>query len=182
MSHGVNDDLACSIVLTQDVDTRIGGLMGYAIDRATVEDIPQLIELRMDYLTADFDPLDEADASPIEASLPGFFERHLENDLFAYVMRDDSGRIVSVALMLVSEKPANPRFVHGRIGTVFNVYTKPEHRRKGLAREVVCELVEDARRRDLDLVELNATADGYPLYRSIGFTDANLHRPMHIKL
>lgn len=156
--------------------------MGCNLDRATTDDIQKLIELRMAYLLADFGQIDEGSLESIKASLPGFFERHLGDDLTAYVMRDDDDGIVSVALMLVSEKPANPRFVHGHIGTVFNVYTCPEHRRKGFARQVMCSLVEDARAKGLDLVELNATNDGYPLYRSIGFTDASLHRPMHIKL
>ena len=70
---------------------------------------------------------------------------------------------------------------HGRIGTVFNVYTAPEHRRRGLARQVMQNLVADARDRGLDLVELNATDEGYPLYRSIGFNDVVLHRPMSIE-
>ena len=156
--------------------------MGYELDRARLEDIPELIELRMAYLRADFGILDNVTMGTVRDSLPSFFERHLNQDLFAYVMRDDAGSIVSLAIMLVSEKPANPRFVHGRIGTVFNVYTRPEHRRQGLAKRVMTELVDDARSRDLDLVELNATNDGYPLYRSIGFTDSSLHRPMHIRL
>ena len=97
-------------------------------------------------------------------------------------MRSDDGSIVSLALMLVSEKPPNPRFPHGRIGTVFNVFTVPEHRRRGLARQVMGALVEDARLRGLDLVELNATDDGYDLYKSLGFSDANLHRPLEHRL
>ena len=155
--------------------------MGYVLGGATQSDIPELIELRVAYLTADFGVLDLDDEREIRASLPGFLERHLGNDLFAYAMRADDGSIVSLAFMLVSEKPPNPRFVHGRIGTVFNVYTVPEHRRQGLARTVITELVADAGRRGLDLVELNATRQGYPLYRSLGFTDANLHRPMNVR-
>ena len=156
--------------------------MAYRLGTATHEDIPQLIELRMAYLLADFGTLDATVEDTIRGSLPSFFDRHLGGDLFAYAMRCDDGSIVSLALMLVSEKPPNPRFPHGRIGTVFNVFTVPEHRRRGLARQVMGALVEDARLRGLDLVELNATDDGYGLYKSLGFSDAALHRPLEHRL
>ena len=156
--------------------------MAYRLGTATHEDVPQLIELRMAYLLADFGTLDATVEDTIRGSLPSFFDRHLGGDLFAYAMRCDDGSIVSLALMLVSEKPPNPRFPHGRIGTVFNVFTVPEHRRRGLARQVMGALVEDARLRGLDLVELNATDDGYGLYKSLGFSDADLHRPLEHRL
>ena len=156
--------------------------MAYRLGTATHEDVPQLIELRMAYLLADFGTLDATVEDTIRGSLPSFFDRHLGGDLFAYAMRCDDGSIVSLALMLVSEKPPNPRFPHGRIGTVFNVFTVPEHRRRGLARQVMGALVEDARLRGLDLVELNATDDGYDLYKSLGFSDASLHRPLEHRL
>ena len=157
--------------------------MGYAIGAVGKKDIPELIELRMAYLAADFGSIEEDDERAIRKTLPGYFERHLGDDLIAFAMRDDDGTgpVASIALMLVSEKPANPRFPNGHIGTVFNVYTVPEHRRRGLAREVMSALVADTASRKLDLVELNATDEGYDLYRSIGFADADLHRPMSIE-
>ena len=146
-----------------------------------LECVDELIELRMAYLEADFGKLAPDDEASIRAALPNYFARHLERDLIAFAARAKDGRIASVALLLTGEKPANPRFVNGRIGTVFNVYTKPEHRRQGLASKVMGQLVAYARDAGLDLVELNATDEGYPLYRSLGFEDAILHRPMSIK-
>ena len=155
--------------------------MGFELTCAGLECEDELIGLRMAYLAADFGELAPADEASIRAALPSYFERHLGRDLTAFVARSEDGHIASVALLLESEKPANPRFVNGRIGTVFNVYTVPEYRRRGLASQVMSQLVAYARERGLDLVELNATDEGYPLYRSLGFEDAILHRPMSIK-
>ena len=141
----------------------------------------ELIELRVAYLAADFGKLAPSDEASIRAALPSYFERHLGHDLVAFVARAEDGRIASVALLLIGEKPANPRFVNGRIGTVFNVYTVPAYRRRGLASRVMAQLLAFAHEQGLDLVELNATDEGYPLYRSLGFEDAILHRPMSIK-
>lgn len=154
--------------------------MGYELTEVGAERTDELIALRMAYLAADFGELAPDDEASIRAALPSYFERHLENDLVAFVALAEDGSIASAALLLVSEKPANPRFVNGRIGTVFNVYTVPGHRRLGLASKVMASLVAYARERGLDLVELNATDEGYPLYRSLGFEDAVLHRPMSI--
>lgn len=155
--------------------------VGFELTRAGLESVEELIALRMAYLAADFGELAPADEASIRAALPSYFERHLERDLTAFVALAPDGRIASVALLLVSEKPANPRFPGGRIGTVFNVYTVPEFRRRGLASQVMGELLACARELGLDLVELNATDEGYALYRSLGFEDAVLHRPMSIK-
>jgi hypothetical protein len=44
-------------------------------------------------------------------------------------------------------------------------------------------LIEDARARALDVLELHATEDGYPLYRSLGFEDDRYtHVPMRLML
>lgn len=154
--------------------------MTFELTTVGTERTDELIALRMAYLAADFGEMTADDESAIRAALPSYFERHLECDLFAFVALAEDDTIASVALLLVSEKPANPRFVNGRIGTVFNVYTVPEYRRLGLASRVMAALVSYAREQDLDLVELNATDEGYPLYRSLGFEDAILHRPMSI--
>ena len=44
-------------------------------------------------------------------------------------------------------------------------------------------LLNKARELNLDVVELNATDDGYPLYQSLGFEDdSSTHRAMRMML
>lgn len=132
-------------------------------EQATKHDIDELVELRIAYLTEDDGPLDADVVERIERGLPDYYRRHLGKDIFAYVIRED-GRIASCALLLVVEKPMSPAFITGRTGTVLNVYTQPESRRKGYARRLMESLLSDAREMDLSVVELKATEDGYPLY------------------
>ena len=67
--------------------------MAYRLGTATHEDIPQLIELRMAYLLADFGTLDACAEQAIRDSLPGYFEWHLGEDLFAFAMRGATSTI-----------------------------------------------------------------------------------------
>ena len=62
-------------------------------------------------------------------------------------------------------------FITGKTGTVLNVYTKPEYRKKGYAKKLMNMMLEDAKAENVSKIELKATEDGYSLYRSIGFED-----------
>ena len=157
--------------------------MGITIGQATVADIDELIELRLAYLTDDFGELDGEQVLQLREVLPGYFQWHLQRDLLAFVARDDEGCMVSCAWLLLVEKPPSPRFPRGRTGTLFNVYTEPAHRRRGLARQVMTVLLDASREMGLDVIELHATDDGYPLYRSLGFEDdSSTHVAMRLML
>ncbi len=157
--------------------------MALTIGQASVADISALEQLRMDYLKEDFGELTDEQEQMLLAEIDPYLRWHLGTGLMVFVARDDEAGIVSCAWLLLIEKPPSPRFPHGRTGTLFNVYTAPAFRRRGLASKVMDALIEDARIRHLDLLELNATEDGYPLYRSLGFRNAHeKHRAMRMWL
>ena len=52
---------------------------------------------------------------------------------------------------------------------IFNVYTELEHRRQGLARQLIQALLEEAKLRDICLVSLHTTEEGRALYANLGF-------------
>lgn len=138
--------------------------------RATEQDISALIERRTDYISADFGTISPETEDRIRNSLPGYFARHLDRDLFVFTAREN-GVIVSTAMLLVVEKPCNPDFINGKVGEVLNVYTMPEYRRRGIARRLIEQLMEFARKQNLDFIALSATEDGYPMYKQLGFAE-----------
>ena len=81
--------------------------------------------------------------------------------------------IIACGFLLVIEKPANPSFIHGKVGTVLNVYTKPEYRRQGAAKKLLEQMLLEARNMGLDYVELKSTEAGYFLYKSLGFEEVH---------
>ena len=90
----------------------------------------------------------------------------------------DGQNIVSCAFFLIVEKPMSPAFINGRTGMVLNVYTCPSYRRKGCAKMIMEALISEAKKMEIPVIELKATEDGYPLYRSVGFMedDSKYHR------
>lgn len=126
------------------------------------------------YLREDRGSLTEAEEAVLNRSLPDYFRRNIGTMFFAYIA-EVSGKAVSTAYLAVSEKPANPAFITGKIGTVLNVYTHPAYRRKGYATKVLERLIEKAKEQNLSKIELSATTDGKPVYKKLGFIEKNSH-------
>ena len=140
------------------------------VEKAGIQDIDDLVQMRLSYLEEDNGSLDDNDAALIRRDLPDYFREHIDRDLFVYVIKEH-GTIVSCAFLLVTVKPMSPSFINGRTGTVLNVYTCPNYRRRGYAKRIMEALLSDARKQELSVVELKSTEDGYPLYKALGFTD-----------
>lgn len=105
----------------------------------------------------------------MKSSLPNYYRKHLNKDLFVYIARDDI--IIACCFLLILEKPANPSFINGRIGNVKNIYTKPKYRNQGIARKLMEQLISDANTLGLDYLELKSTKNRYALYKSLGFQE-----------
>ena len=140
-------------------------------EKAGNNEIKELTELRIEYLIEDHGDIPEDKLRIIEDSLPSYFRDHLNKDLLVYICRTD-GIIAGCCFLYISEKPPNPSFINGRTGTVLNVYTRPQFRRKGIAGGLIKMMLAESERMKLDFVELKATDAGYHLYRSLGFEDA----------
>jgi ribosomal protein S18 acetylase RimI-like enzyme len=130
--------------------------------------IPQLIGIRLAYLSEDYHGLSDNQEKTIRNQLSEYLGNHLGKDLFVYI-GEDLTDIVSTVFLLLIEKPANPSFLTGKTGIILNVYTKPDYRRQGVAGTLIKMAIEAAKEMRLSFLELSATADGLLLYKKLGF-------------
>lgn len=137
--------------------------------RATLVDTDEMVKVRLAYLREDHKDLTTEQAKQIEDSLPQYFRKHLNQDITVYLAMDGDQAVSSVFLLVI-EKPANPTFISGKTGVILNVYTHPDYRRQGIARKLMYMAMEDGKEQNLSYLDLEATADGEPLYASMGFT------------
>ena len=142
------------------------------VEKAGIDDIDALVKMRLEYLIEDNGNLNDSEVIEIKKELPDYFKKHISNDLFIFVVREEQ-TIVACAFLLVIEKPMSPAFINGKTGTVLNVYTCPAYRRKGYARLIMETLLEEAKKLQLSVVDLKSTDDGYYLYKSVGFAVDN---------
>ena len=129
-------------------------------------DIDMLMDVRLSMLRIVNDlPADYIFDDELVVSSRRYF---LEGDQTTVIAVDD-GRCVACASMSYIE--IMPTFSHpsGKRAHLMNVYTEESYRRRGIARQLVNMLIEDACAHGATEISLDATESGRPLYESIGF-------------
>lgn len=150
--------------------------------RALGSDIPVLIEMRLAFLSEMNGDLSPELRDAYTGLLTDYFERCLGSTVLCY-LAEEKDVCVSSAFLTISEKPASNKIPNGLFGTLLNVYTKPEYRRRGLAAELIRMAIEDARAWELSSIELMATPMGERIYRGLGFAEqVSDNVPMVLKL
>jgi ribosomal protein S18 acetylase RimI-like enzyme len=142
--------------------------MSVVVRRATVDDVATLVELRFAFVT-EFAP-DEGDDQAARATVAEYLARTLASEEFlAWLVLDDDVPVATGGMVIYERMMRSKGAGVGREGYILNVYTLPDHRRRGHAERMMQALLECARERGARLT-LVATDDGVPLYRKLGFT------------
>lgn len=140
------------------------------IRKAGINDINELIKIRIAYLKEDYGDISLEQIEQLKKQLKEYYSNHIDKDMIAYIA-EENNEIISSVFLVVIEKPANPTFISGKIGTILNVYTKTEYRKKGIAGQLLKLAINDAREMKLSFLELKSTEAGYNLYKELGFEE-----------
>ena len=132
----------------------------------TVGDIEAYIALRIRQLREE-GATEDIDLAP---ALRDYYERHLSDGTFVAWLAVEDGRIAATSGMSFVEKPPYFSCPTGRLGLLSGMYTLPEHRRRGIGRELLSRVVDEARRRGCGSVWITASDMGVLLYTDFGFT------------
>lgn len=83
---------------------------------------------------------------------------------------EEHANVIAGGGIYLRELPPSPGCLKvGRWGHIANVYTAPAHRRRGIARCLMGEILQWCTDHPIDLVTLAASDEGRPLYESLGF-------------
>lgn len=102
-------------------------------------------------------------------ALKDYYRRHMADDTFISWLALDGDRIVGTSGMSIVEKPPYFSCPTGRIGLLSSMFTEKDHRRMGIARELLAKVVEEARSRGCGAVQITASDMGVLLYTDFGF-------------
>ena len=112
------------------------------------------------------------------------FRRELAGDgLVGAVVEAADGRLASCGVIRFDRLIPSPSNPSGRLAYISSMCTDYPYRRRGLARQVLARLLDEAFARGIERIELHAAPDGVTLYRSAGFvervggTEMRLERP-----
>jgi GNAT superfamily N-acetyltransferase len=139
----------------------------YRIRAATLNDVDALVHHRLAMFSemgTAIDPasLDKAFRDWVTELLPAGTYR-------GWVVEGPSGDIVAGGGMTILPWPPGPWYAGGRMAFVYNVYTEPAHRRRGLARMIMDAIHGWCRDEGIDVAGLNASVQAQRLYESMGY-------------
>src|ERR1700730_7520995 len=79
-----------------------------------------------------------------------------------------------IQLQPILPRPLSDSMIgEGRQGTIVNVFTEPEWRRRGVAGLLMKEIITWAKTQQLDRLILHASKEGRSLYEKLGFVEGN---------
>ena len=109
----------------------------------------------------------------VEVTRPWLEQALAEGSYRHWLAVDGSGRVAGGGGVLLCPWPANPMDPCTERAVILNVYTEPEFRKQGIARQVMAVILEWAKRHGLKSVNLHASKHGRPLYEKLGFEPTN---------
>jgi len=141
--------------------------MPYSIRKATVSDIPHIVDhrelmFREMGIPAEFDDMKVATDLWLRHALPSHIYR-------GWMAVSPAGDVVGGGGLIVIPWPPGPMTMDPRCGFVFNVYTAPAHRKQGLGRRLMDAMHDYCRAEGIERVVLNASVFGKPLYDAMGY-------------
>jgi GNAT superfamily N-acetyltransferase len=137
--------------------------------RLTEEDLDTFIDMRITQLREE-GATEDIDLVP---ALRDFYKRHMADGTFVSWLALDGDRIIGTSGMSFVEKPPYFGCPSGRIGLFSSMFTNPDYRRKGIARELLHRVVEEARKYGCGAVQITASDMGVKLYTAYGFVHNN---------
>jgi GNAT superfamily N-acetyltransferase/uncharacterized low-complexity protein len=117
-------------------------------------------------------PDDKRMAEMFETFVP-WVRGKLAEDRYIGWLASEDGVVVGGAGLWLMEFPPHFLQVEPVRGYLLNFYTAPEFRGRGLAKVLLREAVEEARRRGCEVVTLHASKFGRPIYEKNGFRQTN---------
>lgn len=145
---------------------RLENPLSLVVRRAEVEDIPTLVGTRITQLEEE----GAQRTCDIRPELHSYYARHLQDDTFISWLAQRGDEVVATSGISIVEKPPYFGCPSGRIGLISGMYTKPEYRRQGIARDLFCRALDDAKEKGCGMAHITASDAGVPLYQSVGFT------------
>ena len=133
--------------------------------KLTEKDLDTFISMRINQLREE-GATDEMDLSP---ALMDYYQRHLANGTFVSWLALDGDKIIGTSGMSFVEKPPYFGCPTGRIGLLSSMYTNPDYRRQGIARELLRRVVEETWAYGCGTVQITASDMGVLLYSDFGF-------------
>jgi len=109
----------------------------------------------------------------VEVASPWLARALADGSYRHWLALDASGSIAGGGGVLLCPWPANPKDPCTERAVVLNVYTEPEFRKQGIARQIMLTILAWLKQQGFRSVNLHASDEGRQLYEKLGFAPTN---------
>jgi GNAT superfamily N-acetyltransferase len=138
---------------------------------AAPPDIDALVEMRRDFTFEDPEADEDLSRVGFEADFAAFLEEAISSGRWQIWVAELDGRIVSHIFVALIEKVPRPVRENTRIAYLTNVYTRPEHRGRGIGAQLIKRAQQAARDERVELMIVWPSDESVELYKREGFAD-----------
>ena len=133
--------------------------------KLTDKELDTFIEMRINQLREE-GAKENIDLRP---ALKDYYNRHIREGTFVSWLAVDGDKIIGTSGMSFVEKPPYFGCPNGKIGLLSSMFTNPDYRRKGIAKELLRRVVEEARKYGCGTIQITASDMDVKLYTAYGF-------------
>lgn len=101
--------------------------------------------------------------------LKDYYNKHMADGTFVSWLALDGDTIVGTSGMSFVERPPIFGCPNGKMGILSSMFTHPNYRRKGIAKELLTRVVNEAKEYGCGTVQITASDMGVKLYSAFGF-------------
>lgn len=105
----------------------------------------------------------------LKPALNNYYNRHLADGTFISWLAVDGDKIVGTSGISIVEKPPYFGCPSGKMGLLSSMFTSKEYRRRGIAKEPLFRVVNEAKEYGCGTVQITASDMGVLLYTDFGF-------------
>ena len=129
------------------------------------KELDVFIEMRINQLREE-GAKEDIDLKP---ALLDYYKRHMKAGTFVSWLALDGNNIIGTSGMSFVEKPPYFGCPSGKIGLLSSMFTNPNYRRNGIAKELLSRIVNEAKQYGCGTIQITASDMGVKLYTDFGF-------------
>ncbi len=139
--------------------------MAIEYKKLTEKELDKFIQMRIDQLREE-GAKEEIDLKP---ALENYYLKHMKEGTFISWLAIDNGKIIGTSGMSFVEKPPYFACPSGKMGLLSSMFTSKEYRRKGIAKELLNRVIQEAKAYGCGTVQITASDMGVKLYTNYVF-------------
>lgn len=139
--------------------------------KATVNDLKDLVILRIKFLVDRFGKLDKQVKSNLEKKLKKYFKENIINNQFIAWIAEEDNKIIATSGLSFYQVPPSLKNLSGKVAYIMNMYTIPKYRKQGIASKLFDNIVKEAKALGFKKISLAASPEGISIYKNYGFKE-----------